>query len=405
MHKTSSNLWFAGLCLTLIFAAIGELFRFHGFLLLDYWMPLFGGAWLLNSARKSTLWNLIRDTRAQWGFLFVVVGLASLAVHAETLSDIEFLKAALYGFRFLALFLLMFITEDLDATDAHRLRYALALFFAFLAGAGFVQLYFVPDFTPFESLGWDPHQNRLLSTWFDPNFVGGALAFALPWFLEGIWRKSEKKRVLIIGLCVILAVAILLTYSRSAYLAALVGVGLWTLRRSWKLALSGTLLIALFLGVSPRAQERVLGLIQGIESITHESYVLADPSARLRFASWEEGWQLFLDSPFIGQGVNRYSDAALKQGTMTDPGSHSATGSDSSLLNVLALTGLLGALCYIMLFYEILKKNHFFAFSLSGILVHSVFVNSLFFSLFLVPFWILAAKTTRVTFESPKPDR
>jgi len=374
---------------------VGELFRLKGFLLIDYVIPVLGSIWLISELKKGHGRKVLLDPRLEWALVFVVLGEASLAIHASAMTSGEWLKASFYGVRFFFLFMLLPITESLTDQDAHRMRYALAAFLGGLGIAGFIQLEILPNFTAYEILGWDPHQGRLLSTWFDPNFVGGMFAFALPWYLEGIWQKTERKRALIGLLCALLISAILLTFSRSAYLAALAGIGLWTLHRSWKLSVLGLIAVSLMLTVSTRAQERVGDLVEGLSSVLENSYTLPDPSARLRFESWEEGWILFKNSPWIGQGMNRYSDAALHLGTMTDPKSHSATGADSSLLNVLALTGIFGLIAYVMMWAEALKQNSFFTFGFFGLLIHSIFVNSLFFPLLMAPVWIFAARNIK----------
>jgi putative inorganic carbon (hco3(-)) transporter len=262
--------------------------------------------------------------------------------------------------------------------------------------AGFIQIKIMPDFTSMENLGWDPHRGRLLSTWFDPNFVGGFLAFMVPLVLgESLDRK--KYRWLLWGLAGLLSLALLLTLSRSAYLAFLLALLLFGLLRSIKaLLLGGVLLILVTATVTP-VQERSMSLVDSAESVFTETYTLPDASARLRFSSWEEAWELFTEAPFTGQGYNRYKYAAIELGTLDDPNIHSASGSDSSLLNILATTGILGFMSflavYLLLGFQAFKNRHqgfalgFFC-ALTGLFIHSIFFNSLLFPLVMAPFWI-----------------
>jgi O-antigen ligase len=136
-----------------------------------------------------------------------------------------------------------------------------------------------------------------------------------------------------------------------------------------------------------------------VESFFVDDYTLPDASARLRFASWDEAWQLFLEEPLIGQGYNRYKYAALELGTLKDLNIHSASGGDSSLLNILAMTGLLGTLPFLALYgllakkaWDLRKTGYGLGFlsALCGLFVHCIFVNSLLFPLFMAPFWISA---------------
>ena len=73
---------------------------------------------------------------------------------------------------------------------------------------GFFQLKFFPSFLELGLYleGWDPHIGRLLSTWFDPNFIGGYLAFILPVILAlSLYFKRNKQyrwAVLLFAACV-----------------------------------------------------------------------------------------------------------------------------------------------------------------------------------------------------------
>src|SRR5690606_11520258 len=42
-----------------------------------------------------------------------------------------------------------------------------------IAITGFIQLQILPNLEGLESLGYDPHINRLVGSWLDPNFIGG----------------------------------------------------------------------------------------------------------------------------------------------------------------------------------------------------------------------------------------
>lgn len=385
-----------GLGFTLLFAFIAELYRFKGFLVIDLFIPLFCASWVT--------WKLLKRESIRWpstlfpAALFVLIGLSSLLIHSQGMSTGEVVQAAFYGARWASFYFLSIIVFN-QTTEQKRLTLHMVFAFAVaLSLAGFIQLKVMPDFTSMELIGWDPHQGRLLSTWFDPNFVGGFLAFILPLMLGTAWDHKKDRRWLL-PLAGLIAIALVLTLSRSAYLALMVGLFVFGLFRSIKtlgvLALVFTLMVVLMGPV----QDRFLSLVDNLESVFVDDYTLPDASARLRFASWDEAWQLFLDEPLIGQGYNRYKYSALELGTLKDLNIHSASGGDSSLLNVLAMTGLLGFVAffglYILLAKEAwaLRKTGYglgFLSSLCGLFVHAIFVNSLLFPLFMAPFWIMA---------------
>ncbi len=395
-----------GLAIILLSSLIGELYRFHGFLLLDLVMPFVVGAWIWKKWRTKEPIKL--PATVPFALLFVSIGWASLLIHSGEMTSGEFIKAAFYGGRWLLLFILSILVFNQSAQEA-SLRWKLfGAFTLLLCTAGFIQLHWVPDFSIYENLGWDPHQNRLLSTWFDPNFVGGFLAFILPVFAGKAWEDKRTRSYLIpifgIGL-----VALALTLSRSSYLAFLLGMGFFTLLRSFKLAMICGLLLLTIGWAVPPVHDRFLSLVDGISSATQETYTLPDASARLRYASWETGWKLFLDSPWIGQGYNRYKEASLELGLVISTTRHSASGSDSSLLTILATTGIFGfmpfTLLYGMLFLSAwMHRNSTTNLGiLSGLLAlfaHSIFVNSLLFPLLMAPVWMVLGELPLQTIAS-----
>lgn len=379
-----------------MFAFIAELYRFKGFLLIDLFIPLFCASWLA--------WKLIKRQKIQLpatllpATLFFCIGLSSLLIHSVELSTSETVEAAFYGARWASFYFLSLIVFNQSADEKRFTLNSVFAFSAALSLAGFAQLKIMPDFTSMELIGWDPHQGRLLSTWFDPNFVGGFLAFVLPIMLGTAWdRKKDRKWLL--PLSGLVAIALVLTLSRSAYLALMAGLFVFGLFRSIKMLGALAFIFALMVLVISPVQARFLSLVDNLESAFVDDYTLPDASARLRFASWDEAWQLFLDEPLIGQGYNRYKYAALELGTLKDLNIHSASGGDSSLLNVLAMTGALGFVPFFALYLILAKeawthrKTGFglgFLSGLCGLFVHSIFVNSLLFPLFMAPFWILA---------------
>jgi len=397
-----------GVYITLLTVLVGELFRLKGILLLDIWAPLFAGIWLMwKLGRKEfkSVPKLIWPATA-----FVAVGFMSLLFNSVEMSWGEFLSAALYGVRWGSLALIGILVMEESPKTRQVILTQVVIFSVLLAIAGFIQLAIVPDFTDYEILGWDPHIGRLLSTWFDPNFVGGWLAFIAPVVLGLAWEDKKYRAGWLAALAVI-GLALLLTLSRSAYLALIAGFGIFALIRSKKLLIGFLILGLIATAIFPPVQSRMMSLVDSAQSVLSETYSLPDASARHRFGSWEEGWELFLDKPFIGQGYNRYGDAALELGTIKDTEIHSANGSDSSLLTVLATTGLLGFIPYISIYLLImrwawLQKQDGLLAGLIGLFVHSVFVNSLLFPLLLMPLWLaigsLLESSEQTHFDLPK---
>ena len=140
---------------------------------------------------------------------------------------------------------------------------------------GFVQLIIFPDFSSMVPEGWDPHIGRLLSTWFDPNLLGGLFAFLA--LLVIAQMLVEKARLWHIASFSIFITALLLTFSRSSLVAFVFGffvIIILTIKRSWwMLGLGIGILIIAFLS-SPRIQERMEGILT------------IDVTAQKRVESW-----------------------------------------------------------------------------------------------------------------------
>lgn len=274
---------------------------------------------------------------------------------------------------------------------------------------GFLQLKFFPSFLELGLYldGWDPHIGRLLSTWFDPNFIGGYLAFLLPVSLSlAIYFKRRKHYRMMAVLAVISAlgiVALYLTYSRSGYLALLAALGILTFFRSRKLLVALILIVFLGFSFSPRVQERTLEAVDSAKGLIGlNSQKPLDPTAQLRVYSWQFAREIIADYPLLGSGFGRYAFEINERGhgLLSD---HSSGGSDSSLLTIWAQTGIFGLLAYLSIGFTaavlaikgIWKKEDFESYlqlgllsGFAGMIVHSVFVNSLLYALMMTYLWV-----------------
>lgn len=353
---------------------------------------------------------------------FAAISIISLLLNSAELTLQELLTSGFYIIRWIEYAGIYFVVRDIMSNKNNKTELLDILnmekfIFGFLATGfiisilGFIQLQVFPDFSPMAQYGWDPHQGRLLSTWFDPNFLGGFLILVLLVCVNIIllyWKdeKPNARDVLVytsvLLVTPIIFIAFILTYSRSSYaaffLAIIVNIILYIFIGSRKGKLIKILLVgAMVLLVSatvavvfPRAQER----IQGARNI--------DVTAQARIESWKQAWQSIEDNYIIGVGYNtlRYT-RNISTSTL-----HSASGTDSSLLTIWLTTGIIGLIAYLVLLSSIFKKS-FFAFynknnsratralglsllaSMIALLVHSMFVNSLLYPHIMLSLWIL----------------
>jgi O-antigen ligase len=345
-------------------------------------------------------------------FLFVLV--ITYFVNALKFDFKQMLVAFSYMGRFGMYLILAIMAFDLLERDKSGifqkiLLSAMVVSMVLISLLGFLQLKFFPSFLELGMYleGWDPHIGRLLSTWFDPNFIGGYLAFMLAIIIAiGLYfrRKKDRKRFLIMTVVSVIGLlALYLTFSRSGYLAMLVALAMLAFFKSRKLIVAVFLIALLAFSFSSRVQERTIDAIDsGKALIGLDSQKPLDPTAELRVWSWSFAWEIIQDHPWLGVGYGRYAYEINHRGhgLLSD---HSAGGSDSSLLTIWAQTGIFGFLSALAIGFvaaitatrHIWKKNDFRSYldsglfaGFAGIFVHSVFVNSLLFSLMMVYLWI-----------------
>ena len=151
----------------------------------------------------------------------------------------------------------------------------------------------------------DPHQRRLVSAYFDPNYYAAIVVFPFTLSVLAYQRVWRTRYLLLAGL---FAVSVALTGSRSgiATFAAVVGVfalsgtvHLFTKRRvkrSLLVVVPATLFLfalasPVYLGALTRTWSRI-------------AEVSTDASAQARFNSFDLGFALFAEQPFFGVGYN-----------------------------------------------------------------------------------------------------
>lgn len=271
-----------------------------------------------------------------------------------------------------------------------------------VALTGFIQLVVYPDLSKLAfEFGYDPHKNRLVSTFLDPNFTAAYLALGIALLFSLIGRVKGISKYWYVLWSVLLFTALIFTFSRSGWIMFSAVLLLFGFLRSPKL-----LVVAFFAGflayfAVPRVQTRISGITD------------PDDSAKLRLISWSRALDIFSENSIFGVGFNLYRPAQERfgffdpsMGSTSSPqvdsgqdiGGHAGAGSDSSLLLVLATTGVVGFVLFLLLkgyiFMQSLKRRQTvvglaLAMSLFGLLFDSQFINSLFFPQIMLWIWVL----------------
>jgi O-antigen ligase len=260
----------------------------------------------------------------------------------------------------------------------------IGVIFAFL---GFFQLAFFSNLSFLQAFGWDPHQMRLVSTLLDPNFAGCIFAILASLSISFYLYKNRK---IYLFASAVFILAIILTFSRSSYLAiATVVATVGSVKAPRVLLISVAVFMLAFTTIG-QVRSRIIGALT------------IDETATARIESWQRAITIFKGNELLGVGFNtyRYAQASFGFFSFDNPlGGHSGAGSDSSILLVAATTGIIGLGLYLYLLINIFRvfKNkarstplHLGALAaFLGLIVDSQFVNSLFFPQVMLVFYFI----------------
>jgi len=305
-------------------------------------------------------------------------------------SDIS-VTATFYFLRWLAYLLAAVVVYNMcmhgQLTKEH-IYTSMLVSAVFLVVAGVAQLILIPDFekAALTDVGWDPHKNRLASTFLDPNYLGAYLTIAIFMLLNKlIDKKMTTKDYALLGMFFI---ALILTFSRSAWLMFGVGVLLYGLLKKPLWVVYSLVVAFLAYFAVPRVQTRISGVTDPADS------------AQFRLVSWKNALRIYQDNPIVGTGFNVYRYVQQDYGYLTPDtvSSHSGAGADSSVLFVLATTGTMGGLLFSAgILYLVFGMYSLVPFVLMGSLIlESMFINSLFYPQILF-WWLVVGFIPRVS--------
>lgn len=350
--------------------------------LLDIYATCVFISWLVTNIRKPSAIRHGIASRDIWLFAFVsfvLIAIRAAAGNRTVIPDI------LYVARWVVYADLYFMI--IQSGRSKQWLYALYVSGVMLATIGLIQLWMYPYLRNLYYIGWDPHLNRVVGSLLDPNFAG--IIYALGFLLGlSLFRNGRQTVLLVLGEGM-LFVALLLTYSRSSYLAFSAGILIWFFSRrlyAWSAVILAGFVCLLFL--LPRGSEG--------------QNLLRSASAFARVGSTEVGIQRFISSPIWGTGFVSKNELSA---TGPDVPPSRAGTVDMSLLYVFAASGIIGGIAYLFLWadmfsvarFDLLKRANPLLFSSFGaLLIHSVFVNSLFYPWAMAWMWILVGASETI---------
>ena len=255
----------------------------------------------------------------------------------------------------------------------------------------------------------------------DHTSYGAALAIALPMAL-GLARVSRLilSRLLAYAMAAIFAVALLLSYTRAAWIGLMLAGGLWLLcklrmplRRMLLLGTVGLLMLIVcwpqMMRYMQHTEAESIGGLQHLRSVTN---ITTDESNVERLNRWSCAWLMFREKPLLGFGPGTYQFAYAPYQhsrfiTMASTNRGDRGGAHSEYLGMMAECGILSTLAFVLLIAIVLVKLINIAVQMPtgfnrplvlAILVAFVsFVTHLFLNNFLdidklaAPFWLAMA--------------
>ncbi|MBP3461179.1 MAG: O-antigen ligase family protein [Bacilli bacterium] len=342
--------------------------------------------------------------------IWLLIGFISLIINTIKFgySISSSLYGALYGLRIIHLMLLCYLIKDYfkeNKIDVKKIFNFIINCYIIVCIIGFIQLIFYPKAYDFYNIFYnigvyfpnaDPHVGRLISTYFDPNYLAACLLIPTAICLI-YWNKYNEKKYFIKFL--ILSITIMLTVSRSGLLGYLIVIFLFTInsfkieqkklkidKKILKLVLCiGIVLVMLFLSGKSRVINRVVNSS-------------SDKSTYYRFDNWQYSLDIIKDNSLIGVGYNligTYSDVNLD----VIRGESVKYGSDSSLLLIAMTTGMIGFTYFIIMIIKYIieniklkKKNSIYSIAiliLIPALICCNFNNVLFYTLWMFPMLLI----------------
>lgn len=325
--------------------------------------------------------------------LFSLSATASTILAANVFKPAQIFVSLLFLARFIAYFFISVVVFNIVIKEKVQewLNIILAIGTVFII-IGFLQFVFLPDLSFLAVYGWDPHQRRIADTLLDPNFSG--MIFVITFAISISKYLYQKKKNEIISFYPFVAaisfIALVLTFSRSSYLAFLTAITTIGILKSPKLFIVSLFLLVMAFSQITQVRARIVG-----------AFTL-DETSKARLESWQRGLTIFKNNFAFGVGFNTYRYAQERYGFFSpdEPlGGHSGAGSDSSIILVAATTGITGLIFYLFFLLAILRtflqKSGQDPLHLAGLsiflalLVHSQFVNSLFFPQIMLILWFI----------------
>jgi len=229
----------------------------------------------------------------------------------------------------------------------------------------FTQYFFYPNLRNLYYLGWDEHLYRMFGVFFDTSIA--AAIFGL-FFLFFYQRKTIVNDKIRLALLFLYCLALILTFSRSAYLAFLITLTFYLLgKKKIKIIFYLFLFFIFVLIITPKPFGEGVNLARKF-------------SIEARLNDYKSAFEIVKKYPIMGIGYNRIGFFKTNNFSQFD---HAAFSFSSSFLIVLVTGGFLGLIFFVLglIYLWQMKKR-------SRLLISYIYLLSFFDNVLLHPFVI-----------------
>jgi putative inorganic carbon (HCO3(-)) transporter len=205
---------------------------------------------------------------------------------------------------------------------------------------------------------------RADATMAQPDFLGIFLAMLLPVaFAQLIKRQSGLTRLLAANLVIVLSLGLLATFTRSAWIGAVIGLALVLALRQGRFRLVpvvafAALLVIAFGAVASFVALRPASVPGGVAHIYSRIVSVSDPSGSVagRFALWHDTLPLIASRPILGYGPDTFG---LVYPQFQSQNIHSVLvlfdKPHEEALGVLAAQGIVGLVAYVWILFAFVR--------------------------------------------------
>ena len=294
---------------------------------------------------KPIAWSL---TKVKSFYFFAVLMVFSVFISLFHYSSGENLIAILYLIRLIGYFIFFFYLRFYakEIKNKKILFNGLAIFIGITVLTSLVQYIFYPDLRNLFYLGWDPHLYRLFGLFFDTS-IGGVIYGMI--FIYLLIDKPFKNKVINLTLLFTFFVFIVLTFSRSLYLALSICIFIILMKnKSYKSFIFYLLFFIFFVMIVPKPFGEGVNLLR-ISSIESRS------------KNYFQAINIWKKNPLFGIGYNHIRYEKIKSGVDEKDllTSHAGASFHSSFLIILVTGGIVGLIGFLWLLYQLSKLNSF----------------------------------------------